>query len=245
MTGSRWSSAICQTPPSVPGPIHWTAGLLVSGVSLFVSLYIIADRAIPVPVVEEAGVEEIVVSLGAPARRLEPPPPELIPDEPPPDEPPPAPEVKTERAEEAPPPEAPPEPRYFPPVSTTTGPLSSGLGPGKPSTPPPAPPPPPPPTPPVISRRFVAMSTAAYVSRVEYPYEALRHRIEGRGAISVRVDRSGRVLTWQMTQSTGHPVLDREIKRVAAQVQKLDPLPDDYPLAQCTLIIPFSFVMAN
>ena len=244
MTGSRWSSAICETPPDAPGPIRWGSGLVISGISLFIALYIIADKAIPIPVVEDAEVEEIVVSLGAPARRLEPPPPELIPDEPPPEEPP-APQVKTERAEEAPPPEAPPEPRYFAPVETGPGPLSSGLGPGKPTAPPPAPPPPPPPPPPVIDRHFVAMSTAEYVSRVQYPYDALRHKIEGHGAIAVRIDRNGRVLTWQMTQSTGHAVLDREIKRVASQVKQLDPLPDTYPLAQCTLIIPFSFVLAS
>lgn len=237
MTGSRWSSAICKTPPDAPGPARWTSGLVISGVSLFAVLYIIAERAIPVPVVDEGEVEQIVVSLGAPARRLEPPPPELIPDEPP--EEPPPPEVKTERAEEAPPPEAPPEPRFFAPVETGPGPLSSGLGPGKPEAPP-APPPPP-----VIDRHFLAVSTAEYISRVQYPYGALRHKIEGQGAIAVRIDRSGRVLNWQMTRSTGHAILDNEIKRVAKRVKKLDPLPDSYPLDQCTLIIPFSFVMAD
>jgi protein TonB len=244
MTGSRWSSAICPKSPFIPGAVHWGTGLVVSGAALFVILYTIADKAIPIEVPEEGQVEEIVVSLGAPARRLEPPPPELIPDEPPPEEPPPPPEVKTERAEEAPPPEAPPEPRYFPPVQTTTGPLSSGLGEARERSPPPAPPPPPPP-PAVLDRSFIAISTAEYISRVEYPYEALRRRIEGRGAIAVRIDRRGHVLNWRLSQSTGNAVLDREIRNVANKVKQLDPLPASYPNEQVTLIIPFTFMITN
>ena len=68
MTGSRWTSAICDQPPNAPGPYHWAIGLVISGAALFVSLYLIADKTIPIETTDEAQVEEIVISLGAPAR---------------------------------------------------------------------------------------------------------------------------------------------------------------------------------
>ena len=234
MTGSRWSSAICERPPYAPGVVHWSAGLIASATGLFVTLYAIADKHIPIEQVEDAQVRQIVVSLGAPAQRLEPPPPELIPDTPPDEAPPP--QMKTERAEEAPP----PEPRYFAPVQQATGALSSGFGQTVETETPPAPPPKV-----ELSRTFINVSTAKYVSLVNYPYNALRKRIEGTGHVKVEIDRSGRVEHWRIVRSTGSPVLDREIERVCKQVDRLDPLPDDYPFPHAKVIIPFSFVMAD
>jgi len=207
---------------------------------MLAALYVVAGRTIPDEPIE-AEAEQIIVSLGAPAQRLDPPPPELIPDEPP-DEPPLEPQVKTERAEEAPPPEAPPEPRYYPPVQQATGALSSGFGEAKEPAPP-SPPPPPPPR--ELSRSFINLASTEYVRRVQYPFEALRRHDEGNGAIKVELDRSGRVLKWELVQSTGSNILDREIIRVANQVEQLDPLPPDYPYPSAKVIVPFSFIMAN
>ncbi len=228
-----WSSAICERPPNTPDVRHWTMGLLVSAAGLFVTLYLIAEQTVPVRVIDDAEVEQVVVSLGAPAQRLEPPPPELIPDDPP-DDPPPPPEVKTERSEEAPPPEAPPEPRYFPPVQQTSGPLSSGF-----SGPVEAPPPPPV----ELSKVFVDISMAEYISHMRYPYNALRHNIQGTGRIKIEIDRKGRILNWVLIQSTGSEILDDEIERVARKVTRIDPLPEEYPFPKAKLIIPFTFVM--
>lgn len=237
MTGSRWSSAICDKPPNAPGVTHWSMGLFAAGIGLFTSLYIIADKAIPIDDMQEsAEVEQVIVSLGAPAQRLEPPPPELIPDDPP--EEPPPPEVKTERAEEAPPPEAPPEPRYFPPVTQATGKASSGFGEAKTPSPPP-------PKPVELSRRFIDVSTAEYIRRVKYPYNAMRRKIQGTGRIKVEINRNGDVVRWDLIQSTGSDILDREIARVAGEVDRLDPLPPEYPFPRAKLIIPFSFIMTD
>lgn len=240
MTGSRWTSPISTKAPYIPGYVSWLTGLTIAGVGLMVSLYLIADKAIPITDDEVVEVEQLIISLGAPAQRLEPPPPELIPDEPP-DEPPP-PQKKTERAEEAPPPEPPPEQRYFPPVQSITGPLSSGLGEARKPAPPP---PPPPPKPVQLSKRFIDISTAQYIRHVEYPRKALLKEIEGTGKILVQIDRDGNVLHWELKESAGHPILDREIERVASKVTKLDPLPDDYPASGAKLIIPFSFIISR
>lgn len=243
MTGSRWTSPITQTAPYLPGLVSWGVGFCVAGVGLLAGLYIVADRTIPIVTDDVVEVEELIIALGAPAQRLEPLPPELIPDELP-DEPPP-PQKKTERSEEAPPPEPPPERRYFPQVEAALGPLSSGLGEARTPAPPPPPPPPSKPRPVTLSRQFTDMSTAQYVSQVKYPFNALKNELEGTGRILVRIDRQGNVLSWELRESTGHPILDREMKRVADKVKKLDPLPPDYPGDGAKLIIPFSFIIAR
>ncbi len=240
MSARHWSSAISPHAPPMPGLWHWAGGILVSVAALAVSIYVYAEENMPEPSGDDARLEEMIVSLGAPAQRLEPPPP------PPPDMPPPPaePTVPTERAEDAPPPKAPPQPRPVIPAAPSDGRLSSGFGTGSvPAPPPPAPPPPPPPV--QLSQRFLDISTAAYVSRVRYPNEALRRREQGTGQLIVVIDRQGRVLEWRLLRSTGHERLDREIERVAERVEQLDALPDYYDRSSASLIIPFSFIMSN
>lgn len=240
MSRSAWSSAISPQHPPIPTLGHWTGGLVASIIMLAGGTAWIARETMPDPLPEEEVVEQMVVALGAPAQRLEPPPPPPPEAEPPPPEPPP-PTRPTERAEDAPPPAPPPEPRvYYPPENTGLK-ASSGFN---PDPGPPSPPPAPPPRVETLSRTFIDISTREYVSRVEYPYEALRRRIEGQGSILVVIDRKGRVLSWELSQSTGSRILDREISRVAKQVEQLDPLPANYGPSTAKLLIPFTFVMS-
>ena len=234
-----WSSAISPQRPPVPRSYHWLGGLVVSMVALSTSVYMYARSSLPEPISDDEVVESMIVALGAPAQRLEPPPP------PPPDLPPPEPEpptAPTERADDAPPPEPPPQPRPVIQPAPDDGRLSSGFGTGTE----PAPPPPPPPPPPVELRRdFIDMSTAQYVSRVSYPYEALRRRHQGIGHLLVTVDRQGNVRKWKLVKSTGHITLDREIQRIAKQVDSLDPLPAYYDRQTASFIVPFHFIMSE
>lgn len=237
MSAKRWTSALSPAPPPVPGALQWGAGLAVALTALAGASYVYARENMPEPVADDAGLEEVIVSLGAPAQRLEPPPP------PPPDAPPPDPEppqAPTERAEDAPPPEPPPKPRPVLPPAPSDGRLSSGFGTGTEPAPP-APPPPPPPR--RLDQRFIDISTVQYVSRVRYPQAALRRNIQGTGRLQVLIDRDGRVLEWKILQSAGHVLLDREIERVAGEVGRLDPLPAYYDRPTARLIIPFTFVM--
>jgi len=59
----------------------------------------------------------------------------------------------------------------------------------------------------------------------------------------VVISRSGEVQSWEIIESTGQRLLDREIERVAKSVEQLDPLPDYYERPRAILIVPFSFVM--
>ncbi len=243
MTTPRWMSALSPHRPPVPGTAHWTAGIVVSVVALSAAVYGVAAGSLPDRVDHDAQLDSVIVSLGAPAQRLEPPPP-LPPDMPPPE--PVEPQAPTERADDAPPPEAPPQKRALPQASANTGQLSSGFGSGPPAPPPLPPPPPPPPPPPKrveLDQRFVDISSAAYLRRIDYPYEALRRNIQGNGLLLVEIDRQGTILSHELVQSTGSRLLDREIERVAREVRQLDPLPDYYPRQTAKLFIPFSFVL--
>lgn len=238
MSAKSWTSALSPHSPPVPKTLHWGASVIVSLAALATGIYGYAQANLPDRNGDEEVLESVIVSLGAPAQRLEEPPP------PPPDQPPPPeptePLVPMERAEDAPPPAPPPQPR---PVfhSSNDGRPSSGFGTGNKPAPPPPPLPPAPPK--ELSRAFIDISTYAYVSRVQYPYNAMKRQQEGVGRLLVVINRAGVIQEWRLVRSTGHSILDREIERVAKQVEQLDPLPPDWDKPTASLIIPFSFVL--
>ena len=236
MVARNWSSALSPHRPPVPGGLHWAAGTLMSLILLGAAVYIYADNQIPNAAPEGEAVESMIVALGAPAQKLEPPPP--APETPPPE---PAPPQKpTERADDAPPPAPPPQPRPIAPPAPTDGPLSSGFDGAAGIKPAPQPPPPPKRE---LDKSFIDISTAQYAERANYPFEALRRHQQGHGTIQIVIDRTGKVLDWKLAGSTGHKLLDREIRRVAGQVKQLDPLPAYYQDDTAILIIPFTFIM--
>lgn len=90
---------------------------------------------------------------------------------------------------------------------------------------------------------YVELSTRKYLERVRYPARAEKRNIEGVGLLQVTVRRDGTVVSWEIIESSGSPILDQEIRRVARQVRKLDPLPPDYPADEATFIVPFNFIL--
>jgi protein TonB len=49
---------------------------------------------------------------------------------------------------------------------------------------------------------------ARYAARPEYPVEARRHHMEGRGVFAMHIRPSGTVASVEIVKSTGHAVLD-------------------------------------
>ncbi len=99
--------------------------------------------------------------------------------------------------------------------------IGSGAGDGRDIPAPPAAPP----TPVNAGAHYDAISTAIYSGLIRYPPSALRAGLEGLGVLRVVVDRTGKVLSWEIEKSTGHDVLDTEIKRVARKVHAIDSIP--------------------
>jgi TonB family protein len=76
---------------------------------------------------------------------------------------------------------------------------------------------------------FDTVSTARYMALLRYPQQSLNDHEEGVGLLLVTITKQGAVLGWSLNQSTGYGRLDREIRRVADKVKRLDPLPADFP----------------
>ncbi len=74
-----------------------------------------------------------------------------------------------------------------------------------------------------------------------YPRAAIAREIEGRARVRVTIDRSGKILTFDVTEPTGKSQLDKVIPKM---MKKMDPLPappDDVPDSNLTFTIPISW----
>ena len=179
----------------------------------------------PEPAVETPEPPPIPEALPPPER---PPIPEALPPpEPPPPEPPPI--VAAE-----PPPPPPPKPAAKPPPRRpppSPAPLQTAL------VPPPAPPlptPAPAPTGPVVSAGYRAALSSWLESHKRYPESARERGEEGRAVLRFRVDRSGRVLSHAIVQSTGHPDLDAALDQLMRGAS-LPPFPADMTASEVDL----------
>lgn len=91
--------------------------------------------------------------------------------------------------------------------------------------PPPAakPPPPEPPQPeepqPVQQASYQEIAEAILAANKRYPHEALMSGTEGTVTLSYIVNSQGTVLAYTIEQSSGHPVLDDEVKRLIRSVR--------------------------
>lgn len=236
-----WSSALSPQAPSIPRKRDWSTGIAIALAMSAGAAWWYSTQDHSLPKGDEEVEERVIVALGgSAAKRIEAPPPPS--DAPVVDKPP----VVAERAKDAPPIAPPPEPRAVMTWTQGNGDFSSGTGGTAPvASPPPPLPPPAVPTEPQVSTFFIRLSTATYSSKIEYPPASLRAGEEGVGVLLVTIDRKGKVLKWQLVGSTDHPLLDREIERVAGLVKRLEPLPNDFPAARARFRISITFKIAR
>lgn len=232
-------------PTGAPARAHWIAAALGS---LVVHAVAVGVWLRPEPELDlDADFVAIPIELGPaelpPAGRVEdfeppPPPPEPEPEPEEPDEP--EPDVLAERAEDAPPvertaPPPPPPPAPAPPrlTSSAGGDATSGFG--------------------LYGDLSLAeyQMVALYIDRagmpfiraLTYPEAARRRGLSGLGKLHVTVNRAGRIVDIGLYESTGHAVLDAELRRVMRQVRRLPPLPDAFPRETLTFGVPVRFEM--
>ncbi len=75
----------------------------------------------------------------------------------------------------------------------------------------------------------------------EYPRNARRRRQEGTAVLYFVVDREGDVLEFALRKSSGHELLDTEVRRMLERAQPLPPMPDSIPSASLALEFPVQF----
>jgi periplasmic protein TonB len=74
-----------------------------------------------------------------------------------------------------------------------------------------------------------------------YPYEASRRRETGTVDLHFIMDRSGRVLSYEVVKSSGSSALDNEAKAMIVRAQPLPPVPPAYPGERLDLVVPLIF----
>jgi len=78
-------------------------------------------------------------------------------------------------------------------------------------------------------------------ARKHYPPQARRLHIQGVVRLHFVLDRSGRVLSFDIAGSSGRPILDEEAEALIQRAQPLPPIPADWPQTQLSLVVPVVF----
>jgi len=75
----------------------------------------------------------------------------------------------------------------------------------------------------------------------QYPAAALAQREQGEVLIGFRLDRGGRVLSWQIARSSGYDELDAEVARMLARAAPFPPLPRAWHADSASFQVPVGF----
>lgn len=86
------------------------------------------------------------------------------------------------------------------------------------------------------------MRVLAYLDRFkEYPYQARMSRQEGIAHLRFTIDRSGRILSYQLERSTRFPLLDQQALRMLEKANPLPPMPEDMQRSRMEVVLPVAF----
>lgn len=75
----------------------------------------------------------------------------------------------------------------------------------------------------------------------DYPRRAQRLSIEGVATVAFTIDRSGNVLHWEITNSSGKPILDRAVAKMIQRADPFPPMPDSMTISRMNVLQPVSF----
>lgn len=75
----------------------------------------------------------------------------------------------------------------------------------------------------------------------EYPRRARRLNIQGVATLVFTIDRSGHVLEWEITDSSGARMLDDAVANMIRRADPLPPMPEQMTIARMKIAVPVSF----
>ena len=76
-----------------------------------------------------------------------------------------------------------------------------------------------------------------------YPAAAAARREEGVVWLAFRLDRSGRILSWEIVRSSGHDELDAEVSRMVAEAAPFPPFPAAWRETTASFQVPIGFAL--
>ena len=230
---------------SPPFRVPLIASIVGHGFVVFLLILLLGQMPpMPPPVpIATSGIQ--IMLAPPPVAEMLPPPPEPPPPQeaqPPPPEPPPPPVVEATPPPPPPKPVVKPPPRRPPPSpAQTQAPLQTAM---VPRPLPPTPSPPPAPAGPIVSAAYRAALSSWLESHKRYPDSARERGEEGRAVLRFRVDRSGRVLSHAIVQSTGHPDLDAALDQMMGGAN-LPPFPADMIASEVEVSVAIRFGLAR
>ncbi len=71
-----------------------------------------------------------------------------------------------------------------------------------------------------------------------YPRSGLSREIEGDARVRVTIDRSGTLVNYEITQPTGHAILDRAVEKLMKRIDPMPEPPASLDEAQLTFVLP-------
>lgn len=77
----------------------------------------------------------------------------------------------------------------------------------------------------------------------QYPPAAVARREEGVVLLAFRLDRGGRILSWEIVRSSGHTELDAEVSRMVAEAAPFPPFPAAWREAAASFQVPIGFTL--
>ena len=103
----------------------------------------------------------------------------------------------------------------------------------------------------VADDESVSAGRAEYLARLQdrlfkrltYPHVARAHRQTGTALLHVVVERTGRVQFYELRTSTGHELLDREIKAMVERARPFPPLPEEMREDRLKVLLNVEFVL--
>jgi protein TonB len=77
----------------------------------------------------------------------------------------------------------------------------------------------------------------------QYPRRARLRRLEGTATLRFVMDREGRVLSFELTSSSGHDMLDGEVRDMIRRAEPLPALPEEMGRDRIELEVPVRFAL--
>ena len=75
------------------------------------------------------------------------------------------------------------------------------------------------------AQRWVSQAAVLVDGQMRYPFGALRQQRQGTSELTVSIDRSGRVMSYDVVASSGHRVLDLESRRLVERIGAFPTVP--------------------
>lgn len=90
---------------------------------------------------------------------------------------------------------------------------------------------------------YMALLQAWLEKHKQYPRRAQLRRLQGTALLYFAMDDDGRVLSFRITRSSGHDLLDTEVAAMIRRAAPLPPVPADMRGARLEFVVPVQFVL--